>query len=808
MLFSPKALANGTSETTNIDTAVNGTQGPNSPPLNGGDTLNISPSGSITTTLGFSSAIVGEGNSNKVNNQGKLETSGDFSYAIWTSGGTGTLVNNLGTISTAGFFSRGVDISGGFSSVVNQGVIIVSGTQAQPVITRDGNNSIINYGSISSAGYDSSGLVGFGGNTTIQNYGSIRTIGEISDGIYLDNNDGNTATNSGTISTQGDNAMGINVAGSNSVISNNGTISTTGSSTIPYPRGAEGIHLLGSNSIIINSGTITTTGGGSDGVYAVGNTNSISNRGKIVTSGDGADGIQILGSNNNSLNNTGSILTSGEYSNGIYAQGDGNSINNSGSISSSGDYGTGMAIHGNSNVITNSGTVEASGNEQALVGSPYGIYISGDSNTLLNTGVISTQKGYAVYVSGNGNAVSNSGSIISAEGYALYFDGTGNTFNSINNFLAGKINMGANGVVNIKTGANYSKLFTFEGSNLAINGTGPVPLFVNEGTKQAATYDPTIFAASSDALADMTSAISSLTPGRFNGRDKEHPIWARGFGTTSSYSGEYSGSNTTLNRNYVFSGVALGYDVIRSKDLVFGLLGGYGQTSLTADAEEHQSFNNTSDGAILGLYGQKLWKECAFDFALYGGIQSFQQQRYVNDNLAYLGNSSAQASYQGWWIAPEIAATVKVAEVNGWSLMPTARLRYAQQWMGGYTETGGGAANASVSGRNVTIGQSFVGVGTRKTIKTILGKNTKMVLDGQVGYMYRGAVGDDSVDVTMIGQSLALPTEISSRNAVAASAGVALDLSSSITFKIRGDAAAGGGMNYVAGGWAGLSFKF
>jgi hypothetical protein len=55
---------------------------------------------------------------------------------------------------------------------------------------------------------------------------------------------------------------------------------------------------------------------------------------------------------------------------------------------------------------------------------------------------------------------------------------------------------------------------------------------------------------------------------------------------------------------------------------------------------------------------------------------------------------------------------------------------------------------------------------------------------------------------------LSLPTEISSRNAVAASAGVTIDLSNSVALKIRGDAAAGGGMNYVAGGWAGLSAKF
>jgi hypothetical protein len=64
------------------------------------------------------------------------------------------------------------------------------------------------------------------------------------------------------------------------------------------------------------------------------------------------------------------------------------------------------------------------------------------------------------------------------------------------------------------------------------------------------------------------------------------------------------------------------------------------------------------------------------------------------------------------------------------------------------------------------------------------------------------------VGVTLIGQSLSLPTETVSRNAVAVTAGVTLDLSSTVALKIRGDAAAGGGINYVGGGWAGLSVKF
>jgi hypothetical protein len=124
------------------------------------------------------------------------------------------------------------------------------------------------------------------------------------------------------------------------------------------------------------------------------------------------------------------------------------------------------------------------------------------------------------------------------------------------------------------------------------------------------------------------------------------------------------------------------------------------------------------------------------------------------------------------------------------------------------TESGGGSANATVNGRNVAIGQSFVGIGTRRIVKTTLGKDTKMVLEGQVGYLYRGTVGANTVGVTMIGQSLALPTEAISRNSVAVTAGVTIDLSSAVALKIRGDAAAGSGINYVAGGWAGLSVKF
>jgi uncharacterized protein with beta-barrel porin domain len=586
---------------------------------------------------------------------------------------------------------------------------------------------------------------------------------------------------------------------------------TTQGPTVPELNGGDTL-------TIGPAGSVTVTGNDASGIVGTGGGNTVNNYGTITTSGSvvtlGLDvsgrrrdvsGIYITGdsgtiNNYGTIETTGNGLSPGGNASGINVLGNSNAIVNYGTINAYGSTNArGIRAQGDNNAITNSGTITTR-NSAAIV-------VYGDSNSVINTGrVLATGDGSAgIKLDGGSNTLTNQGSVISQAGNSIEFVGSGNTLNLGNSsFLSGNVSLGTGTQINITTGANFSKLINYTGTLSGISASGSVPAFINTSTNQVATYDPTLFAASSDALGDMMSTISSLTPGRFNGSDKDHPLWVRGFGMASSY----EGTDATLDRSYNYSGVAIGYDFKRSKDLSLGVLGGYGQTSLWANAESTKSFNTSSDDGFLGLYGQKRWKKVAIDFALYGGLQSFQQQRYVNDNLAYLGNSSANASYQGWWIAPEAGITYNAGEVNGWSFLPTARLRYAQQWMGGYTETGGGSANATVNGRSVAIGQSFIGIGTRKTMKTRMGKDTKMVIDGQVGYVYRGVVGDDTVNVTMIGQSQLLSTESSSRNAVAVSAGVTLDLSSAVALKIRGDFAAGGGMQYGSGGWAGLSVKF
>jgi hypothetical protein len=874
-------LANGTAITSTISTEVTQTTGGDDPdyPLNGGDTLVITPSGSVVTSSSpptIQPGVVINGNSNTVNNSGAINTSGGNSSGIIVNFALGAessnnIINNYGAIQTQdtgalaiesnpgaasntyinwssglirtfGGAAAGILARGPSNTITNLGNIMTMGPSSSGVSTPDGNSSITNYGLISTEGVESFGIEALGGSSLISNSGAISTSGELSPGIYA-TGISNILINSGSISAAGESADGINTLSGYNKIYNSGSIQGLGLNGI-------GISTTADYNTIVNSGSISTAGEEGYGIKVDGSSNLITNSGSISTAGVAGFGIYTRYGDFNAITNSGSINSSGQYGYGILTSGDYISMASSGAIATAGEASVGIAAYGNSNKIVNSGSISTVGaksfgvftarGSNAITNSgsistrgeeAFGIYIGDELNTAINSGSIRTTGNNAhglavagsinaitnsgsistfgdgakgIYALGDSNTVTNSGSIVSAKSYAIYFDGTGNTLNVLNNFLGGGIDMGSGGTVNITTGANYSKLFTFEGTGLTITGSGPIPLFINQATQQAATYDPTIFASSTDALADMTNTISSMIPGRFNGMDRQHPIWAQGFGMTSNY----SGTSATLDRKYVLSGVAMGYDAKRSKDLTLGILGGYGQTSLTADSKSTQSFNNTSDGGFLGLYGQKRWGDTSVDFALYGGVQSFQQQRYVNDNLAYLGNSSTNASNQGWWIAPEAGITIKAGEIQGWSVLPTARLRYAQQWMGSYRESGGGSANATVNGRNVSIGQSFVGIGTKRTLKTSVGKNTKMVLEGQVGYMYRGVVGDDTVSVTMIGQSLSLPTETSSRNAVAVSAGVTVDLSSAVSLKIRGDAAAGNGINYVGGGWAGLSVKF
>lgn len=779
--------------------------------------------GTIETVGPASYGINAIGNANNITNVGTIATIGTGGYGIFATGGISNVLINSGTISTRGSFGYGIHTSfSNSNSISNSGSIATSGNDAHGIYSRSGDmNVLANTGVIRVVASNSFGVYTQGNSNTIDNAGVIVTAGQSGYGLHARNGNSNVLINSGLIETGAWLGYGMHTWNSGyNLLGNSGSIATTGPEAHGmYSRDGDfnalnnssvirtaglfsiGIFAQGHSNTLNNTGTIVTTGESAYGIHARdGNSNVLGNSGAIDTSGMFAYAMHAIGGNSGSLVNSGRIITRGSLGDAINASGNSNTVANTGSISTTGASSYGISVIGATNAVVNAGSILTTGNNARAVN------IAGNQNTILNYGSIaSTADGTtALYVSGNSNTVSNAGSISSVNGYAVFFDGTNNRLDSLNNYLVGRVNMGNGGTVNLSTGPNYSKLYTYEGIGLSINASGSVPLFINLAAGQASTFDPTIFSSSSDALADMTSVLSSLAAARMVAGDRSNSFWITGFGNASAY----SRTATTLAFGSEFSGMAAGYDFIKSKSARFGLMAGYGRSSVTSNGSEIQSFTTMSDGGYASLFGVQRWNDLTLNVGLYGGYQSFSTSRMINNNLASSGISTASSSYPGWWISPELGLQWKAASVHGWQMIPMARLRYAHQWIGSYSETGAGVGNAVVSSRNVGIGQSFLGLGTSKSIKTRVGKDTKLVVDAQVGWIYRGVVGDSNVNVTMIGQSLSLPTDMVSRNAVGLTAGLSLDLASNVTLNLKGDYAVGGGMQFSGGGWAGLNIKF
>ena len=517
----------------------------------------------------------------------------------------------------------------------------------------------------------------------------------------------------------------------------------------------------------------------------------------VVVSTDVTTTQTLDGNDSLSVTASGSISTTGYDGDGIYAEGGTNTISNSGTISTTGAYGYGIYAEGGANTISNSGTISIMGDYG------YGIVASGGTNTISNSGTISTTgaNGYGIIAGGGANTISNSGTIISAQSYAIYFSGSGNTLNlNIPSFLGGGVYLGSGTTLNVVSGASNSVLWSTTGTLTGSPSlSGPVPIFFNTSTGMLATFDPTGFAGASDVLADTTGNVSKLIHSRLDGLGNSW--WMSGFGSEA----KYDGSTATLERYYSHSGMALGYDTKVSPDLTLGALTGYGRGSFTADSSYARSFDNESYGGFVGIYGQQRWQDMFVDVALSAGFLEHTDARFVNDNAASLGVSGSRATYTSWWVSPQATVGMNVHLGEGWTAIPAAHLRYAYQSIEGYTETGGGDANAQVGGRTVQMVESRPELGVRKTLQ--LSSVGPLTVDGRAGWLYRSALGDNTVRLTMIDQSKSVATEMRDRSAAFVGVALSLELPNDMTFKLHGETVFGDGMTSYSA-LAMLSAKF
>ena len=439
----------------------------------------------------------------------------------------------------------------------------------------------------------------------------------------------------------------------------------------------------------------------------------IGNTGSIRTSGRFGIAQQILGDNGR-VSNSGSITTTNENSSAQrIAGGDGGAINNSGSIVAVGRASSGQAMFGDNHSANNSGSIVATG--------PFG---------------------YGQFVQGNNGAITNSGRLISAQTRAIYLIGSGHTLNLRSPaFIGGIIDIETGAadptVVNIKTGQSHSVLWTFRGdlADDAPNVSGSVPGFYNRTTQQFATYDRTGFAGLADQAGGVARTLSSMGFSQLNGagagagglalgfaadgepvqddrfalfeavstsghEHARHGIWVTSFGSVYDVNGRED--DGTLDREIRQGGIAAGYRHHLSDDMVIGVMAGYLTSSFDAESRWADSIDIDTEGFFVGLNGQARFGAFELAAGVTAGRLSHDQDRFVNNNLAQLGEDSAQASYDSWFFAPELFGSYDVVSGDNWRIHPGAGLRYVHQSIDGYDEDGAGAANAEVG--SMTIG--------------------------------------------------------------------------------------------------------
>lgn len=135
-----------------------------------------------------------------------------------------------------------------------------------------------------------------------------------------------------------------------------------------------------------------------------------------------------------------------------------------------------------------------------------------------------------------------------------------------------------------------------------------------------------------------------------------------------------------------------------------------------------------------------------------------ETDRFVNDNLAPLGNSFAKADAgNSFWISPKITLGSQIHTASNWTLSPSAKLRYGAEWLKGFTETGPSAdANAVVADRLVAFGEAKLEVSASRNF--MLGDNLEGIFTARAGVSGRMSLGDDAATVTLLGITQDVPT--------------------------------------------------
>jgi len=699
--------------------------------------------------------------------------------------------------------------STGDLTCTNAGTVNVTGADGIDAPANHGNATTTNTGTVNVSG----GNVGIRtttdiGNATTSNQGTVNISGNSVTGILTQvTTTGNaTTTNSGNVNVNGTALLvqpgdtpGDNVPTLFGSIGGRTGISTQSFSGSATTNNDGNVNLtsFGSGIGINTTAVVLATQPGVAATIPIGGNATTTNSGNVVVNTTALPpGTQPADSFGVALGATG-ILTSASFGNAT-------TVNN-GTVSVTGFNATGInttAGTGNATTI-NAGSVNVVGTTGSIptactgsCGSSTGIATSATigNAVLINSGTINVSGPNSVGVSMSSSGASlvvNSGTINAAGGTAIQFLNPQDpaTLTLLQgSFIIGAINMiGPGDSVNVNTGNQNLSFNTLAG----VTVTGNVP-FVVSGNR-IVSIDPTGFAATDRALMDFTRAVSGMLGSRasdaaasggalgfaayddsasrfddvfaqaigyakapdnavvFKNPTLTTPdgttVWAKGF-----YGQRTQQADGPVLRNVsTFYGGAIGVDRLIQPDLRLGGLIGGGAIKTTFD---FNSGNAASDIVFTGVYGRKDFGRAFIDFALLGGHTANTTSRTINNNVLANGLEIATASFGGWFFSPEIAAGYRYDVAPGWTLTPTARLRYLAATYDGFTETGS-TANLTAADRTLQSAEERADLTLTHIVLLGAGRLQLGVTAGAVGQQ---RVGAGTVNAILLGQALAFAT--------------------------------------------------